>query len=120
MKNVEPNEVTKTLIDEALHLARNDSIPDWQERIAQMDKRVEHIHEQVRLQPIVPTELQDAYRAEIDSLTLENMNLRSKLDQTQEALERARKAYKTEREQTKTLQHRLNELEKRLLEYLGK
>ncbi|MBN2718045.1 MAG: hypothetical protein JXX14_19525 [Deltaproteobacteria bacterium] len=120
MNETEFNDPTKRIIDEALMLARNTHVPNWQERIAQMDRRVAHLHEQVRQQPIVPTELQDAYRSEIDSLTLENMALKAKLDQTREALERARAAYKSEREQTRMLQIRLNDLEKRLLEYLGR
>ena len=120
MNDTDYTDPTKRIIDEALQLARNAHIPNWQERIAQMDKRVSHLHEQAQQQPIVPTELQDAYRSEIDSLSLENMALKTKLDQTREALERARVAYKAEREQTRTLKIRLNDLEKRLLEYLGR
>ena len=120
MKYPDQTNVTRSILEEAILLAQNDHVPNWQERIAQMDKRVAHLYEQVKQQPVIPTELQDAYRTEIDNLTLENMKLRSKLDQTKEALERARLAYKDEREQTQTLQIRLDELERRLLSYLGK
>lgn len=119
MGSISETQITQSIIEEAIHLAQNGHVPNWQERIAQMDRRVAHIHEQVRQKPVVPTDLQDAYRTEIDTLTLENMKLRSKLDQTKEALERARLAYKTEREHTRSLKSRLNDLEKRLLKYLG-
>ena len=120
MGDINQKHIPQTIIEEAILLAQNAHVPNWQERIAQMDQRVAHIHEQVRQKPMVPTELQDTYRTEIDTLTLENMKLRSKLDQTKEALERARQAYKAEREQTRSLKSRLNDLEKRLLKYLGR
>jgi hypothetical protein len=112
--------LSKTIVEEAILLTQNNHLPDWQERIRQMDVRVQHLHEQVSQKPVVPTELQDAYREEIDSLTMENMKLRSSLDQTKEALNRAKNAYKAERENNRMLQYKLNELEKRLLAYLGR
>ncbi len=120
MTNLNQELLSKTIVEEAILLTRNDHLPDWQERIRQMDVRIQHLHEQVSHKPLVPTELQDSYRDEIDSLTLENMKLRSSLDQTKEALTRAKDAYKMEREHNRILQYKLNELEKRLLAYLSR
>ena len=120
MMNADQELLSKTIVEEAILLTQNDHLPDWQERIRQMDVRVKHLHEQVQRKPIVPTELQDAYREEIDSLTLENMKLRSALEQTRDALTRAKEAFKTERDQNRNLRSKLDELEKRLLAWLGR
>lgn len=115
-----PELLTKSIIDEAIVLAKTEQSSSWQERIEQMSRRIARLHEQAALQPQIPTELQDAYRTEIDTLTLENIKLHRKLDQTREALERARQAYKNEMDQTRMLQSKMNDLEKRLLNYLNR
>lgn len=120
MTNIAPQALTIDLIDEAILLAQNKTVPDWKTRIAQLDERVERIQKQIAAKPSVPPELQDAYRIEIDTLSLENMQLAGKLEQTNQALNRAKKAYLAELGQSRALKERLDELERRLLNFLNK
>ncbi|MBN2525188.1 MAG: hypothetical protein JXR76_02260 [Deltaproteobacteria bacterium] len=117
--HLDVEELSQSIIDEAIHLARNDHIPDWERCLEQLDIRIANLDEEVLHKPIIPPELQDAYRERIDNLSLENTTLRTRLGQTKEALERAREAYMAEREQTRRLQTKLEELEQRLLTYLS-
>lgn len=110
--------LSQTIINEAISFARSEGIPDWKERIFKMHRRVEQLGEQIQAKPSVPPELQDIYREEIDSLTLENMQLANKLDLTTQALERAKEAYRTELHHARSLKEKLNELEHRLINAL--
>ncbi|MBN2342696.1 MAG: hypothetical protein JXX29_16755 [Deltaproteobacteria bacterium] len=117
--NTESRPLSKGLIEEAIFLAQRNDTPGCRVKIEQMDRRIAHIQQQIDARPNIPTELQDAYRSEIDELTLENMQLTNKLEQTAHALEKAKEAYRNELQQTRLLRDRLDELEHRLLQLVN-
>ena len=108
------------LLDRAIALAAAETDCAWSEHLGQLDNKIEKLREQIESRPSVPTELQDDYRKEIDAVTLENMQLTTKLEQTAAALKRAKSAYKEEVKHNSVLEHKLDDLEQRLLSVVRK
>ena len=116
---MEPS-VTTSILKSAVARAHEHTGNARQERLQSLDQTIVRLEEQLKSRPSVPTELQDDYREEIDAVTLENMQLVAKLDQTHAALKRAKSAYKEEVKHNNLLEQRLEELEQRLLGVLRK
>jgi septal ring factor EnvC (AmiA/AmiB activator) len=116
---MEHNASILPILEKAIQLAiAPKSGRTWRDRLAELDRAIDRVDEQIRKQPAVPAELRDDFREEIDALTLENMQLTAKLDETAAALCRAKTAYKEAVQNNSVLAHRLEDLERRLANVL--
>ena len=93
---------------------------EWHSVLENLDVRIRHLSEELDAKPVVPPELQDEYRREIDALSLENMALSRKLAKAAAAAERAKHAYREETQHNALLVQKLDVLEERLADVLRK
>lgn len=88
--------------------------PNWRTMLEQLDTRIRRNAEELALRTVVPKDLRDDYRQEIDTVLLDNMQLATKLSQTESALDKAKAAYKDEIRHSMLLEQKLDEMERRL------
>ena len=93
---------------------------EWHSVLEKLDVRIRHLSEDLDAKPVVPPELQDEYRREIDALSLENSALAQKLAKATAAAERAKHAYREETQHNALLAQKLDVLEERLADVLRK
>ena len=118
----QPTPTFSTLLYRAVGFAKEalSSQDKWPLYLDQLDRQLAEMDEQIANRKSIPPELSNAYREEIDAVTLENTLLVEKLTKTTEALTRAKRAYKEEREHANVLEERLGDLEQRLVKLLRK
>lgn len=114
------NPISLPLMKRTIVLAHEYNNQIFRHRLQALDQKINRLEEQLQSRPSVPTELQDDYREEIDSVTLDNMQLTSKLEKMNTTLKRAKDAYKEEVKHNSLLEHKLDTLEQRLLGLLRK
>jgi len=104
------------LARQVVEQAENGEAPgaDWRALLAELEVRIRRADEELALRTVVPKDLRDDYRQEIDTLALDNMQLAAKLADAEAVIERTKAAYSGELRHTMLLEQKLNDMERRL------
>jgi len=110
------NDALHVLLLRAVERAEDtgDEASDWRTLLENLDVRIRRHAEELAVRTVVPKDLRDDYRREIDTLLLDNMTLTEKLSAAEDALKEAKIAYREETRHSMMLEQRLDDMEQRL------
>lgn len=116
------NESVHVLLEKIVRQAEDLDAPvlNWRTMLEQLDIRIRRNAEELALRTVVPKDLRDDYRQEIDAILLDNMELAAKLADAGKSLDKAETAYKDEIRHSMLLEQKLDEMERRLASVIKK